>query len=480
MRKFVLVWICTILLFGGVVANAPLIEKINSKSNVENVPAYTPHDPIMIMDDFDFEIQGFPGVGTKINPYIIENYDINGSVFGYCIWITGTTVYFTIRNCYLHNAFPTGGIFLNFAPNGIIFNNTITDNERGITLGDAQNNIVNNNTITNSTTFGIGLDLNCNNNVLQYNFIENNSMDGISFWWATGNIEVKNNKICNSQQGIDIGNSDGITFCNNSIILNQYGIRIDSSNNNEFFHNNMISNVVQVETYEFLVNIWDNGYPSGGNYWSDYSGVDLYHGTNQDMLGSDGVGDTPYIIPYGPPDNYPLMVPFNYTENVIQLQEGWNLISIPVRQFNNSIGATLENIVGKWDCIQTYDSIDSNWKSNNINRPDSLNDLTSMNHLGAYWINITEPGVTLTVKGDKFGSALSIPLCAGWNLVGYPTLNDTMTVANALWGTGADRVEKFDALAPYRISEVGPTYIMKPGEGYWVHVPADTVWVVDW
>ena len=73
----------------------------------------------------------------------------------------------------------------------------------------------------------------------------------------------------------------------------------------------------------------------------------------------------------------------------------------------------------------------------------------------------------------------SIPLYAGWNLVGYPSLTNE-TVANALWGTGADRVEVFDSGEPYRIKEVGPTYLMKPGEGYWVHVPADTVWVVDW
>ncbi len=55
-----------------------------------------------------------------------------------------------------------------------------------------------------------------------------------------------------------------------------------------------------------------------------------------------------------------------------------------------------------------------------------------------------------------------------------------MTVVDALWGTGADRVEVFNDLAPYRISEVSPTYIMRPGEGYWVHVPADTIWIINW
>ena len=105
--------------------------------------------------------------------------------------------------------------------------------------------------------------------------------------------------------------------------------------------------------------------------------------------------------------------------------------------------------------------------------------MSSLDYRMGFWINITEPGVFLTLKGQIPDNTV-IPLKAGWNLVGYPTLNDTMTVGNALWGTGADRVEVCDALAPYRLREVGSTYIMKPGEGYWVHVPADTTWVVDW
>jgi hypothetical protein len=47
-----------------------------------------------------------------------------------------------------------------------------------------------------------------------------------------------------------------------------------------------------------------------------------------------------------------------------------------------------------------------------------------------------------------------------------------------LWGTGADRVAVYDMASPY-IKEVGSTYVMKPGEGYWVHVPADAVWTVN-
>ena len=57
-------------------------------------------------------------------------------------------------------------------------------------------------------------------------------------------------------------------------------------------------------------NVWDNGYPSGGNYWSDYAGEDLYSGPYQNETGSDGIGDMPYVIDESNTDNYPLMNPY--------------------------------------------------------------------------------------------------------------------------------------------------------------------------
>ena len=162
----------------------------------------------------------------------------------------------------------------------------------------------------------------------------------------------------------------------------------------------------------------------------------------------------------------------------MQLHEGWNLISLPLIQPNESIDWGLQNISGKWMMMKWYDATDNNnpWKTH---RPGaSTNDLFSIDHTMGLWIYLTEPNVTFTVKG-LIPTSSTIALYAGWNLVGYPT-ETNKTVSNALWGTGADRVEIFDAMNPYLISEVGPTHIMKPGEGYWVHVPADTIWFIDW
>jgi hypothetical protein len=164
----------------------------------------------------------------------------------------------------------------------------------------------------------------------------------------------------------------------------------------------------------------------------------------------------------------------------IPLRQGWNLLSTPLIPEDEAIDKVLENITGKWDCIQLYNSTDTDhWKTNLTYRPEQLNDLNSLDYKMGFWINITEPGVFLTLKGQIPDNTV-IPLYAGWNLVGYPTLNDTMTVGNALWGTGADRVEVFDAADPYRLKDVTSTYVMKPGEGYWIHVVADSTWTINW
>jgi hypothetical protein len=161
-----------------------------------------------------------------------------------------------------------------------------------------------------------------------------------------------------------------------------------------------------------------------------------------------------------------------------QLHEGWNLISVPFAQVDTSIKEVLRDIDGKWDFIEYYDSESGEWKSYATFWPEILNEFQEINNTMAIWINITEPNVNLTSRGI-ISTYTEIPLKAGWNFVGYPT-QTTETVGNALWGTGADRVEVFDATDPYRLKEAGSTYIMKPGEGYGVHVVADSIWTINW
>jgi hypothetical protein len=93
----------------------------------------------------------------------------------------------------------------------------------------------------------------------------------------------------------------------NIIAYAHKGIQLlGSSNSNIIYHNNFINNYQNAK--DSCTNNWDNGYPSGGNYWSDYIGNDNYRGLIQMIPGSDGIGDTSYSIDDGSnQDRYPFM-----------------------------------------------------------------------------------------------------------------------------------------------------------------------------
>jgi hypothetical protein len=160
----------------------------------------------------------------------------------------------------------------------------------------------------------------------------------------------------------------------------------------------------------------------------------------------------------------------------ISLTTGWNLVSLPYVQADTDITKALSSINGKYDVLKYYDSLDyaDPWKSY---RPDGLKDLTDIDHKNAVWIHATTP-CTLNVYGN-IPTSTSIPLYAGWNFVGYPTQDKTRTVSSAFEGTGYDAVEGYISTTPY-VQALKGTDIMLPGCGYWVHVPADTTWTVNW
>jgi parallel beta-helix repeat protein len=95
----------------------------------------------------------------------------------------------------------------------------------------------------------------------------------------------------------------------NELVRSIYG------SGNLIFHNNLINDTYAAgQSFPRGTNFWNAEYPSGGNYWSDHSGTDLYSGPYQNETGSDGIGDTPYIIqgvPVNNTDRYALMAPFS-------------------------------------------------------------------------------------------------------------------------------------------------------------------------
>ena len=181
----------------------------------------------------------------------------------------------------------------------------------GIQLLETSDTRVISNNIANNY-FGIWLWYS-SNNVISENNIMNNT-DGILLSHSLSNIISGNNITGNTLDGIMLAYSSNNTVRGNNIANNKHGIWLAHSSNNVIYHNNFVNNSqhVRIDCYDVCppTNVWDDGYPSGGNYWSDYTGVDSYSGPYQNETGSDGIGDTPYVIDENNIDRYPLMNPW--------------------------------------------------------------------------------------------------------------------------------------------------------------------------
>jgi len=122
--------------------------------------------------------KGWHGDGSADDPFIIENYEINGQDLGYAFYIGNVTLHFLIRNCYLHSAegyarryFRDSGLYLYNTTNGQIKNNTIAHNRYGIYIQNSWNNTIKNNTISENMGPEMFL-LDSDNNTIEKNSIQ--------------------------------------------------------------------------------------------------------------------------------------------------------------------------------------------------------------------------------------------------------------------------------------------------------------------
>ena len=182
-------------------------------------------------------------------------------------------------------------------------NLNLTSNERSLVLFAyttnsriAQNNII-------SRYEGIELYRSLGNNIYRNN-ITGGGHSGIFFASSSENTVTENN-ITNSSRGVFLHHSFNNSLFQNNIVSNNNGIKLYWSSNNSIYHNNFINN--KIASIENSVNVWDNGYPSGGNYWNDYE--ERYPDANE--LDGSGIWDTPYVIDENNQDNYPLVEPWS-------------------------------------------------------------------------------------------------------------------------------------------------------------------------
>ena len=233
---------------------------------------------------------------------------IDGGGNGDVVYISSNQVTFcgfTIQNsgsiCY------NGGIHINSDYNNVSGNIVSNNAEIGLWINNCEYNFVSDNIIDTNGLDGLWID-SANNNIVTNNFITSNIDNGMIIKSSSHNTISENTISFNDNNGMSIFYPSN----NNNIIKNiirsnnDDGLYINASNNN-IYHNSFIHNLENAKD-EGGGNSWSDEYPSGGNYWSEYTGNDDYHGINQDLPGHDRFGDSPYEIPFKQGrDYYPLI-----------------------------------------------------------------------------------------------------------------------------------------------------------------------------
>ena len=262
----------------------------------------------IVLDGEGYTIQGIQGMSRGIDLSYRSNVTIRDmKVKGF--WQAGIYQWFSSDVCIFGCDIVSNTVsgIIGYESNcSSISENNLENNDYGIYFyGRHYYNRIFENNITANGAFGIGLDNgwgadSYNNDVYRNNITAN-----------YGNVG-------GFRGGIFLRGKSNNSIHENNIVDNWCGIYLNTGSNNTIYNNNFIANTYQVRDahsdYSNLypsINTWDDGYPSGGNYWEEYAGVDLKSGPNQDQPGSDGIIDTPYEIYTNNVDEYPSVLPFS-------------------------------------------------------------------------------------------------------------------------------------------------------------------------
>jgi len=256
-----------------------------------------PDAPISTVDNVTYTLTG--NITSDADGIVVERDNIVVDGAGYTIQGIGTGT----------------GFYGSGISNVTIKNTNIKNHFDGILLYSSSGSSISGNSITANNWYGILLYISSGSSI-SGNSITANNADGIVLVYSSSSSISGNSITANNGSGIVLDSSSGSNISGNNITSNDCGIWLYPSSGSSIFHNHFTDNDQQAVSID-SINIWDDGYPSGGNYWSDYTGIDQKSGSYQNETGSDGIGDTPYVIDEDNQDNYPLMKSYPWGQHDI-------------------------------------------------------------------------------------------------------------------------------------------------------------------
>ena len=257
--------------------------------------------------------------------------------------------------------------------------------------------------------------------------------------------------------------------------LNSFNFAVDSSR----IHGTQQTSVdaVRIGPQEYLLNL-SLTYPFGKNLTYTIN-VNLPGGAQLiDVLSQGNFTLSGQTITWNQPINS-ILVKFTIASNVvtnlpIQLETGWNLVSLPLVPDRSSISSILSAQLAKSEIVSvwSYVSASRNWQVFTPGKPSTL---TTMVDGNAYWIYMRSPD-TLYINGSIIPPAQTPPsysLVQGWNLVGF---KPQPILANETVGTYLTSITgKYDTSNVWILDNVSGNWIratdstwIRPGEAMWI------------
>ena len=125
--------------------------------------------------------------------------------------------------------------------------------------------------------------------------------------------------------------------------------------------------------------------------------------------------------------------------------------------------------------VWAFDACSGGWRSYVPGRPG--NSLTNVPAGAGLYVDAAVAG-RLTIAG-LLPTTTAIPVCAGWNLVGFPSVSASITAADARRDLGAIEVLAADPGAPPGLMAVADAArLFVPTQAFWIRIPASTTWTV--